>query len=470
MVSKKQVVKVIDQSESTFKTCLNHLDQIKNIRLNKRPDLAAFGMLNFQILMARRLYAIEDQYRTTKKEFRELNKRRHSLSKSYFKRRLAILTNYLTALNKCIKIGKEIGDCFAWFFYHRDQDLLDEHLKSENDQHPTFGFGGKAEIEFLTRGAKIGDSYFTLYHGITNYLRNGDFTIINLKNLRVNEIVELKSKRIHENCMELNLFSIGKNKSFIESLSSGVKVDSNKKFENEVYIERLEKQMNRISETLKHQKIEKEEKPLLWGTNYLYDLESKLSSLKINEFHNFRVGKGHICTYYKSTKKLSSILLDGYSLNNTKVDEIHGMINEIQTDLGELNHSLVSTTMYHENNYILTGTMPMYWHKINNKIIHDLYLQKSILNTIYNPAHFMKRLIEIGFTYETTDKELIIKKEIGERTMVLKKYMFFVDLISMKLFKEDTIIEMLKSLIKKIKENEIEADEITLKMSSLFQL
>jgi len=470
MVSKKQVAKVIDLSESTFKTCLDNLDQIKNIRLNKRPDLAASGMLNFQILLARRLYAIEEQYRITKKEFRILNKRRQFLSTSYFKKRSTNLTNYLDALNQCIRIGKEIGDCFAWFFYHRDQDLLDEHLKNENDAHPTFGFGGKAEIEFLTRGAKIGDNYFTLYHGVTNYLRNGDFTIINLKTLRVNEIVELKSKRIHENCMELRLFSIGKNKSFIDSLSSGVKVDTEKNLDNEVYIERLEKQMNRISETIKHQKLEKDDKPLLWGSNYLYDLESKLISLTANQFHNFRVGKGHVCTYYKSTKKLSSILLNGYSVTNTKMEEIHRMMNEIQTELKELNHSLVSTTLYHTNNYIMPGTMPMYWHRINSKIIHDLYLQKSILNTIYNPAHFLKKLIEIGFTYETKGKNLIIKKEIGSRTMVLKRYMFFVDLISMKLFKEDTIAEMLKTLVKKIENNEIEADEITLKMSSLFQL
>src|SRR5207344_325451 len=67
-----------------------------------------------------------------------------------------------------------------------------------------FGIGGLGEIEFIRNNPTMGENV-VLYHGITNLLRYGDVSLINVRTFDVAAIAELKTKvaKEHEDKLEL---------------------------------------------------------------------------------------------------------------------------------------------------------------------------------------------------------------------------------------------------------------------------
>ena len=57
----------------------------------------------------------------------------------------------------------------------------------------------------MIKNIKHIEGHFTLFHDITNTLRYGDFSFINLKTLKVEKIGELKTKKVDSQTLDLSL-------------------------------------------------------------------------------------------------------------------------------------------------------------------------------------------------------------------------------------------------------------------------
>lgn len=472
MVNRKSIEQTIDNASNSFETCFYFLAQLKSIRSNYNPQQIAHGLINFQLLLSRSLYSVESKYRKVSFELKGLNKRRTLLTLSYFKKRSKILDIYLAALKRTIQIGKAIGDAYVWFFFQFDQNLLLKHINNEENLHPTHGSGGKAELLFLNRGLIIKQRYFTIYHGISNILRIGDFTIFDLKKFRINETVELKSKQINDRCYNMSLFTIGKNKTSF--LTSKIEIKNNQpEIETEeVYKSRLEKQLKKMSELMKVQKTSKSKEKLICGENYIYDLDEELLKLKPYVTKHLKLGKGLIVSCNKvGNKSLSKQLLNGLKLKDPNIQDLYNLMDETMDGIKELDYKLFSTILYNEKSINFhPGTMPLFWYKINSSNLKKIYFGEIILTSVYNPARFIQALMEIGFKYKTENKSLIIYKEMGTQNLRIENHMYFVDLISMYLMKEKTIVRMFEETINKIKSKKVKNAKISLEIKTMMEL
>lgn len=473
MVSKKQVKQVLRQSFDSYESCFDVIMCLKFYRKNKLEiGTLTNGLVNFQFVMAQQLYELEHLYRIIKKEFKEVNKNRNRLSKTYFKRRISILSKYLEAIDSSILIGKSLGNAFTWFFYQFDQNLLVKHMNEERNFHPSYGSGAIAEIEFLKRALISKGRYLLLYHGICDMLRIGDFSVIDLKTFRVNEVVELKSQKIDATHYNLSLYCYGKSKSFIGP--ENIKIASHvcEFMEGKVYKERLQRQIKRIKNLMKDQKLKKDHRPVISSQSYLPELINKVEKCKIGETKHVKLGDGLIVNYSKICKDFLPLKqVEGLKILEPNRNVMYQMINSTMTQYKELNYTLFGPILYHNNTIIYhPGTMPLIWYQVDTTLLRDLYFGRICLTTIYNPAVFVLELSSIKYKYKIEDRELIIFRPTNGQNLILKDYMYFVDLVSIYFIKESTVSSLLNESVKYIEKNRITNAKVEIQINTLVDI
>lgn len=190
MVSEKEIDRLLSDVEIEFKKCWDILSNIKEENLENITE----DLLNFQPILATALFKLNSEYRKIVQEEKSLISRKNHVSLEWFKNRLKRLDQYKKLIKEAIKLGKVLGDSYAWIFYNRDRNLLNEHYKHQLITHTPPGIGGLGELEFI-KNVNVTQEHFVLYHGITTFLRIGDISLIDLKNLRVSAIGELKTKK-----------------------------------------------------------------------------------------------------------------------------------------------------------------------------------------------------------------------------------------------------------------------------------
>ncbi|MBB4081136.1 hypothetical protein GGR28_003783 [Lewinella aquimaris] len=422
--------------------------------------------------MAQQLYELEHLYRIIKKEFKQLNRNRSRLSKPYFKLRTSTLNKYLEAVDSSILIGKSLGNAFTWFFYQFDQNLLVKHMNEERNFHPTYGSGAIAEIEFLKRALISKGRYLLLYHGICDMLRIGDFSVIDLKTLRVNEILELKSQKLDATHFNLSLYCYGKSNSFIGP--ENIKIGSHVRelFEGKVYKERLQRQIKKIKNLMKDQKLKKDYQTVISSQSYLPELYKKLEKCKIGETKHVKLGDGLIVNYSKICKEFLPLKqVERLKIIEPNRNVMYQMINSTMTQYKELNYPLFGPILYHNNAIIYhPGTMPLIWYQVDTTFLKDLYFGRICLTTIYNPAVFIDELSRIDYQYKIEDRELIIYRPTNGQNLVLKDYMYFVDLVSIYFMKESTVSRLLNESVKHIEGNNVINAKVELQINTLVDI
>lgn len=81
---------------------------------------------------------------------------------------------------------------------------MEQHLACEEICHFPVTLGGIGELQFIKNVKQLG-SCFVLYHGITNLLRLGDLTFINLNTMKIAGLGELKTVRKSETEISVQL-------------------------------------------------------------------------------------------------------------------------------------------------------------------------------------------------------------------------------------------------------------------------
>ncbi len=113
--SKKRLYSLIKKTEEKYKQCWSVLLILKPDRYS---DFSAEQLFKFQPMLCEALLDLDREYRLIEQEKNRLIARKKSIDKSWFNKRMKLLKRYHTTILQTIKVGKFLGDSFAWFFYN----------------------------------------------------------------------------------------------------------------------------------------------------------------------------------------------------------------------------------------------------------------------------------------------------------------------------------------------------------------
>jgi hypothetical protein len=188
LISEEAVKRNIDAAEETLNKCFGMLMDIKHA-----SDTLGDAVINFQPLLAGCLYDMMGFYQKLQAEKDFIISQKSTWEQALFKDAITTNAKYLKVVKEVITIGKTLGDAFSWFFYSKNRLELDMHFEHPSTGLFVTGVGGKGEIEFIKNNQKL-DGLFVVYHGITDMLRVGDFSLY-ANGIGIVGIGELKSQR-----------------------------------------------------------------------------------------------------------------------------------------------------------------------------------------------------------------------------------------------------------------------------------
>jgi hypothetical protein len=239
MITNREIRREIDDAELKLKECWDILCSLPTHPTNQ--------ILRFQPLLAEVLHQLSSRYVAIAAERRELITRKSLLNPTWFAKQQARLAHHQLMLERIITIGKSLGDAFAWFFYQNDPALLRDHADGPQQKILATGIGGQGELAFI-RGVRAIRGKMVLHHGITSILRIGDVSLIDLHQLRVAGIGEIKTAEDNGELLVHVEFLLRKDLDIGESWEHTPNARDDTKFEFSPRIkQQLKRQMNRLA-------------------------------------------------------------------------------------------------------------------------------------------------------------------------------------------------------------------------------
>ena len=180
-------------------------------------------------------------------------------------------------------------------------EILSKHLKITKPRHLPSGVGGIGEFEFI-KGVKSFRNHMVIYHGITNILRFGDVSFLNLENLNVTAIGELKTKRISNKEVEVSVYFTGE-KSTVENAFSLSKRPQVKKIDLPDRLkQKLIRQLKKTSSSIYKTTSKQMGGMGLRLNNYFKELTDLAKNCKSSKFNFIKVGEGLLLAGVKARK------------------------------------------------------------------------------------------------------------------------------------------------------------------------
>lgn len=199
--SAQAIREALRTAEIEFGCCQRIVSALSGYRVEETTGEDVIG---FQMRLYKAIADLEQVYRQIKREEKRLIREKARFKPHWFSKRMAQLAAYTRHVREGLTLGRAIGDGFAWFFYERDPQLIDEHLKLQPQLLFPPDLGAAGERVILERVRSI-DGKMLIYHGVTSFLRIGDISLVDLKTMRVSCIGELKTSRIDPNRIKISV-------------------------------------------------------------------------------------------------------------------------------------------------------------------------------------------------------------------------------------------------------------------------
>ena len=432
-VTKLDIKKQFKTAESDLNFCWNVLVDIKTFKKDEND----FGnrFILFQERLASlifRLQSIRDKIIIEEKSYVK-NKGKYNID--WFKSKLKLLGNFKKGIDHVVNISKSLGDAYAFFFYQSDLKLLSEHLSHEKVVNNTAGSGERGELEFVKQIKQV-EGHFTLFHGITNILRYGDFSFINLASMKVAHLGELKTSVIDENNFTLKLFLV--DRTTLEEKT--VEVKSTK-----VKTERKERQLLGIINFFINNNHPNSTRVELKNDTYCDQIELLLLKSRINKYNSVNVSKGlaFVCLKYKKSSlynrifKTAKTVKDRLEENNQKI--IDTAMSLMKSDA---HNSLIIGQLLYDRDFSsqdLKGVIPLFWEPINNNLLKSIYFSNCMVTSIFNPIHLIEDVEDMGYVVESEHLKNSDRNKPG-RNKHLGHFDSFIPYIVTNLFTEEFVL------------------------------
>lgn len=449
MITKRKVSGAIDKASIDIEWCWKLLTELRE---SKGTGAASSEIINFQKRLINSLWILDDMYREIHAEKRRLVASKNGLNFSWFKQRMAALSNYQTAVRHAISIAKTIGDGFVWIFYQNETKLIDAHLKAQRQVHLPPKIGRIGERAFVEKYQVLNER-LVLYHGITTFLRMGDISFYDFSEGRITNIGELKTEHVSGDEYRIHLgFVYGGNFSPVIDLNSvasqvGTKSDMRQSQKN-----RLDKQLKQIATAIAPDIGRVSQSTSQQGKFYFDELDGLIESSAARSLKTAKMGRGLLI----ATLRLSGdVSLSGSLLGNKKfhvgkkLDGITVATQSIMDAALNDNSLLIGNLGVSERGVggLIKGAIPIFWWPLKLKNLHDLIFSEVICMTLYNPAHFWSLLRAQGFEVHLGEKARlsVAKRRIGRRVVELHNFDYFQILITRYLMSEESVMSMIEA-------------------------
>ena len=456
MISRIVVKSLIDDAEREYIECWKLLCKMRSAK----SSFTGEDMLSFQPRLAEMIFRLSSMYRSLHQEKRNFIGKKLHLVNQWFVNRLRLIKQYQDAISTTIAIGKSLGDSFAWIFYHNEPKHLARHLNHEKIFFTPPGVGGIGELEFIKR-IQIIDEHLIIYHGITDILRLGDFSIVDLRNFKLAAIGELKTRQSSPNDFNLSMTITGTSEKLINALRRqvGDLQQPNQAAIPEILPDdmkrRLDKQVKEIGNSFRVNKpktsLDSEISTNFNMVEMLFEGNAKLTSCKTcNSQVLIRVpqsGKGlweRITTMTEVdlseldlVEQVKHIIVDESDDNALHIAVIHNPSPDIKS---------------------IPGFMPLFWSPLDTSLVEELLFLKSIMVSIFNPGPLIQGIRRLGFDVQINNGKYTITRSSNGQSATLEGASYFMNMIITQFISEESVLDILRQTISATEKMVIEAD------------
>lgn len=461
MSPKDQIKEFAIKTEKELELSWDTLASLKERTFNNPDDLAMF-----QYKLASILFNISGEYNKILYQKKALIKNQKKLKQIDFKNQYKDFDNALSFLKCLIYTGKSLGDAFVWLFYQSEPNHLAEHHKRpKNTLLIPRNVGGQGEVKFI-QNIKIIPDHILLYHGITNILTIGDYSVFNLNTAKLSGIGELKAGKVVGNNLTLNLTILG-HKSRAEDFEKLSKKNSEPKKNNGTSVlpdaNRYKKQLDEIANSFKYLNKDQgghEEFHIYSERSKLENVAELVETKSQNNLEYRIVNKGMIiCCHYCKGESLYKRWFNT-DTSNLPISEMREDVSKIIIPDSKFNAIKFGYVFYDNNDKpkINPSSKPLFWQNLNLKTLKKIYFSDVRIFTIYNPAFLLETLKEIGleFEFDERHKKYMLVKKIDNKIISADGIQFYLDLIMSHLHDEDSIKNTISKALLFIEEKQKE--------------
>lgn len=474
MTSIRTAKEVAAEAEAKFRECHQAIVSSKDVEAGK---IDASKLFLVQTTLGRSIYFLEHKILELKREIKAREEQLKAGASISTGKQIKAIRSHIHALEQVIDYGKILGDSFAWIFVRDDEEQIRRHHAHERLRHSPVGVGGMGEIVFIASFQKMGE-HLALHHGITSFLRIGDFSLVNLKTGAIEGIGELKTKKEADDriCVEVNL--VGKKSAITMPRPSGVPIgeETTQATDNPVFAAKLDRQLKKMREAYHPKPRENPPKPIAVPSATLtfdpFSLEKLYDATTPKVASSIQLSPGLVLVGLKSP----AASLTDHVFNDQPIDA-NSILANTATDLRRLkladstdNSVNMGWLVYpiHERYGLHFGCMPPMWWPIRQDVIDALLVRNFSVMTFFNPAFLIARFRQQGYRIHRVAKRGITLEapQATGISLYFSHLEYFFDLAARHLITEDSIFTMIVASVEDMKKKDMPANaRVSLLMS-----
>lgn len=429
-ITMEVVKKKIDAAEAVLTRCFDLLLDMKH---GRNVDVA---LTTFQPLLAECLYELMQFYQKLQQEKRNQIALKAEYNPERFREIMKDNADYSRVVSDAIKIGKSLGDAFAWMFYCNNRDELDKHFEHDSTGLFVAGIGGRGELEFIKNNSNI-DGLYVIYHGMTDMLRVGDFSLY-ANGIGIVGIGELKTKEEGEklvvtaNITSKVRFEVSAFAEANQSIPAEKIKELQKDFPN------LSKQMETQMNLLEAEESEHSSNHYVTYEHALLDSLSADFPVAINQDNSVLL----IATWSRQLSLFDVLYVKETVELPSGLTETVQKIMKTDSPHNEAVISYIDTQMNHLR-------FPIFWWNIGDNICKDIYFKQVVIATVFNPAKLLRHFVDAGFRVNSMGRlnEVALEKQLDGRKMHFEHFESICDLVKHSLMKTENVFALVQEII-----------------------
>ncbi len=450
-ISAREVRKALDDAEQKLVWCTEVVGALSGYKFN---EAIGENVVSFQQRLYRIIADLEALYRRIKGEEKRLIRGKPRYDPLWFPKRMAQLSAYSKKLGDGLTLARAVGDGFVWFFYERDPQMIEEHLKLQPQLLLPSDLGAAGE-RILLENLQAIDGKFMLYHGITSMLRIGDFSFVDMKSLRVVCLAELKTSRIDPQQINLSLSIISGDKDQIPRFprSEPSQTREPPPLPSAQMQARFARQRKVMQESIVAAKKVREVLTVSGGLGFHYrELEDVVRRSHTRAFEYVKAGDGLIIGVWRLPEPRSY----GSPSPKRQIDLMPDLARDMPDwtmkilDAGAAWNSIAFGGLGGDDSLKARPTgLPFFAWPLDPQVLGDIAFERVVVITLFNAGHLIKRLHARGYAVKLDESGRLKRatKQIDDKLIELENYSYFMSLVPWALMTEDAVMSMIEQTI-----------------------
>ncbi len=459
-ISCKQVDAALNRAEENLRRCWHLLVAFRKGKSNASD---VHPVIELEPLLVEELFRLSKLHHALASEKRRRVEAKAHYSRAWFNRRMAFLDRQQTRIEEAIGVGRAIGNAFAWFFYQNDRELLGKHLAEPLTKTMSAGIGGIGEREFAKNARMLG-SWMVLHHCVTDMLRIGDVSLINLKTLRVAGLGELKSHEYTPGKVTVSVTVLGDRPDV--SLKAAVApvdrtIDAGRDVTSQLSpaaAARLDRQLNKIQVSQAASRRTPDSLVSLITDNQMKTFEAFLQDTRKQTVSYAQTGASQTFFSWRFRKVRWARRISGAKPGTKPAPAVKERFKKLPDFvLKTMNpqrkdNALILESFFYDRTgrfELMSGMTHPFWWPIDSTLLEQVLFKDVMVFSVFNPAWLYKKFEEEGFTVEAKDiHHPRVSKSDGNMVISLEGIPFYYRAIQRYLMDEAAVIKMWQAVAK----------------------